>query len=144
MFCVPSGTRVQPWLVALLNSAVQNFALFTISPAIRGGFTRFKTQYVERLPIVEPSESDRRRLEALVDQLQAIGGVGPQAEAFEREVDQIVYRTYDLTPDEIAEIERWHTERRALLGKGKRSSKDIGDNDDVNGTIEEMGQGDEC
>ena len=131
MFCVPSGTRVRPWLVTLLNSAVQNFALFTISPAIRGGFSRFKTQYVERLPIVEPSESDKQRLEALVDQLQAIGGGGPQAEAFEREVDQIVYRTYGLTPDEIAEIERWHADRKALLGKGKRTGKESADSVDV-------------
>jgi hypothetical protein len=53
-----------------------------------------------RLPIVEPAEAGKRRLEAP-----------------EREVDAIVYRTYGLTPDEIAEIERWHAERRALLGK---------------------------
>ena len=39
----------------------------------------------------------------------------PQAEALEREVDAIVYKTYGLTPAEIAEIESWHAERRKQL-----------------------------
>lgn len=120
LYCIPLN---QPYLVGLLNSSTLDFLLKQLAPAVRGGFHRFKREYMEHLPIVEPSEGDKRRLEALVDELQALGGVGARAEALEREVDAIVYRTYGLAAEEIAEIERWHAERRALLGKGGRAGK---------------------
>ena len=104
----------------MLNSHLLDFLLKHISPAVRGGFHRYKREYVGDLPIVEPSDGDKRRLDALVGQLQALGGQGPQAEALEREVDEIVYRIYGLSASEIGEIERWHEERRALVGGGAR------------------------
>jgi hypothetical protein len=85
--------------------------------ATRPPATALHTITPTRLPIVEPAEAGKRRLEALVDQLPALGSSGPQAEALEREVDVSVYGAHGLTPDEIAEIERWHAERRALLSK---------------------------
>lgn len=110
------------YLCAMLNSALMGRIYASLTPQLRGGYFRFFTQYMEQLPIVEPSEGDKRRLEELVDALQALGGQGPKAAALEREVDAIVYRTYGLTAEEIAEIERWHAERRAALGAGKKRS----------------------
>lgn len=52
-----------------------------------------------------------------------LGCKGPEAGAFEREVDAILYRTYSLTPDEITTIEDWHAEHRAMLGAGKRGRR---------------------
>lgn len=117
LFIIPTDSR---FLTAILNSRLLDFVLMHLSPALRGGFLRYKSQYMERLPIVEPAAGDQRRLEELVDALQALGGQGPQAAALEREVDAIVYHTYGLSAEEIAEIERWHAERRAALGAGKR------------------------
>jgi adenine-specific DNA-methyltransferase len=108
------------YLCALLNSTLITYLYASLSPQIRGGFYRFFTQYVEQLPIIAPSQENIARLAALVDKLQALGGQGPDAEQLEHEVDAIVYRTYDLTEEEIAEIERWHAERRAQLGAGRR------------------------
>jgi len=106
-----------------LNSRLTEYIYARLSPQIRGGFYRFIAQYMEQLPVIEPSLEDQARLSALVDQLQALGGQGPEAEVLEREVDAIVYRTYDLTEEEIAEIERWHVERRAQLGRGRRGQR---------------------
>jgi adenine-specific DNA-methyltransferase len=107
----------------MLGSALLDYALMNISSTIRGGFFRYKTLYMKRLPIVEPSFIDQQHLSELVDQLQALGGQGPVAERLEHEVDAIVYRTYGLTVDEISEIERWHAERRAMLGGGRRRGR---------------------
>lgn len=107
------------WLVGILNSGLTALVLASLCSSVHGSTLEHRTIYVERLPIVEPSEPDKRRLEALVDELQALGGVGARAAALEHEVDEIVYRTYGLTAEEVAEIERWHAERRERLGKGK-------------------------
>ncbi len=139
------------WLVGLLNSSVAALVLASLCSSMHGSTLAHLTIYVERLPIIEPAETDKRRLEALVDQLQALGGSGPQAEALEREVDAMVYRTYGLTAEEVAEIERWHAERRALLGKGGGLTPNLlssaeerglaaGDSDDVGAEEQEAGQ----
>jgi hypothetical protein len=123
-FCIPTQAS---YLTAILNSKLLDFVLKHLSPIIRGGSYRYKREYVELLPIVEPYPEDQARLAALVDQLQALGGQGPQTEALEREVDAIVYRTYGLSKEEIAEIERWHAERRAQLGAGRRGQRIVVD-----------------
>ncbi len=116
-YCIPTTKK---HLCAILNSCLIEYIYARLSPQIRGGFYRFIAQYMERLPIVEPAPADQARLAALVDQLQALGGQGAEAERLEREVDAIVYRTYGLSNEEIAEIERWHAERRAQLSGGRR------------------------
>jgi Eco57I restriction-modification methylase len=109
-----------PVLVALLNSKVMALALARKCSGVHGGTLEHRTIWVKQLPIVEPSDADKQRLTALVDEQQALGGAGPRAEELEREVDAIVYRTYGLSQDEIKIIEDWHAERRTLLGAGKR------------------------
>jgi len=113
------------YLCALLNSHLIEYLYARLSPQLRGGFYRFIAQYMEQLPIVEPTLADQTRLATLVDQLQALGGQGLEAEKLEREVDAISYRTYDLSEEEIAEIERWHAERRAQLSAVRRRQRII-------------------
>jgi hypothetical protein len=121
LFCIPNR---QNYLAGVLNSKVLDYLLLQISPAIRGDFHRYKRIYLERLPIIDPSTADQQRLAELVDQLQSIQGQGPQVPALEREIDAIVYSTYGLAPEEIAEIERWHAERHEQLtaAKGKKTA----------------------
>jgi adenine-specific DNA-methyltransferase len=108
------------WLTAVLNSSICNFCLISICPSVQNGYSQFFVNKIKQLPIVEPALADQTRLAALVDRLQAVSGQGSEAEALEREVDTTVYRTYGLTEEEIAEIERWHAERRAQMGAGRR------------------------
>ncbi len=124
VYCIPTRDK---YLMAILNSSLLDFLLMHLSPAVRGGFHRYKREYMWHLPIVEPSLEDLARLETLIDQLQTLGGQGPQAEALEREVDAIVYWTYGLSGEEIAEIERWHAERQAQRGAGRRGQRIVVD-----------------
>ena len=123
-YCIPTTKK---YLCALLNSRLIEYLYARLSPQIRGGFYRFIAQYMEQLPVVEPAPADQTRLAMLVDQLQALGGQGLEAETLEREVDAISYRTYGLSEEEIAEIERWHAERRAQLGTGRCGQRIIAD-----------------
>lgn len=119
------------YLCALLNSCLIEYLYASLSPQIRGGFFRFFGQYMEQLPIVEPPLGDQIQLAALVDQLQALRGQGVQIERLESEVDAIVYRTYGLSQEEIAEIERWHAERRTQLGTGRSRQRSSGKEDEA-------------
>ena len=49
---------VEPWLPAIMNSKVCLYYLSEIMPKIRGGFMRFKTIYVEQLPIPKAASID--------------------------------------------------------------------------------------
>jgi adenine-specific DNA-methyltransferase len=124
LFCIPTHAI---YLTAMLNSSLLDFVLMQISPAIRGGFFRYKNLYMERLPIIEPSLEDQAQLARLVDQLQTLEGQGAEAERLEREVDVIVYRTYGLSAEEISEIEHWHAERRAQFGSDRREQQIVAD-----------------
>ena len=119
-YFIPSEKK---YICALLNSRLIEYLYASLSPQIRGGFFRFFGQYMEQLPIVEPSLKDQAQLAALVDQLQALDGQQPLAEALERAVDAIAYRIFGLSEEEIAEIEHWHTERRTQLGAGRREQR---------------------
>ncbi len=117
------------WLTAVLNSSICNICLISICPSVQNGYSQFFVNKIEQLPIVEPDPDDQAHLTKLVDQLQVLDGQGPQAEALEREVDTIVYRTYGLSEEEIAEIERWHADRRTQLGAGRRGQRVVADED---------------
>jgi hypothetical protein len=51
--------------------------------------------------------SDRKRWTISTDGILAAKRANPQADmsAWEREIDQLVYQLYDLTPEEIAIVE---------------------------------------
>ena len=90
-------------LLAILNArAVEHFYVH-LSAQIRGGYLRFWTQYVEKIPIPSALASDRDALAGLVKRILAAKRNAPDADtaALEREIDERVYRLYNLTPDEI-------------------------------------------
>jgi len=66
-YCIPTAKK---YLCALLNSRLTEYIYARLSPQIRGGFYRFIAQYMEQLPVIEPSLEDQARLSALVDDAQ--------------------------------------------------------------------------
>ena len=57
-FIIPSNSK---YLLTLLNSKLLLYYLKSISPSIRGGYYRFKRQYVEKLPIKESPENEQNK-----------------------------------------------------------------------------------
>jgi type II restriction/modification system DNA methylase subunit YeeA len=58
-------------------------------------------------PITPENQSLVAQIESLVDQILARKRGNPHADTrdLERDIDQLVYRLYDLTPDEIRLVE---------------------------------------
>jgi len=80
--------------------------------------------YVGPLPIPDAVEKDRKNLLKLAE--QAAQAEGPALTVIEDEINQIVYRLFDLTPEEIRLIERTiHKEPKAIPEgeHGKTSTK---------------------
>ena len=102
-------------ILAILNSRLIEFFIKKISPSVRGGFYRYKTNYLKQIPIPE-LDNKKTLLEKLVDSILEISKAlnnNPdfkdkkiqQLTELEREIDLIVYEQYRLTDDEIRIVE---------------------------------------
>jgi hypothetical protein len=100
------------WLLALLNSKAEWFFLSrtaaVLGDADNRGRVRCKTQYISKIPVPEIGASDKTRLAKLAEKAarQAESEDTVDLRTTEREIDEIVYRLFDLTADEIAYIEK--------------------------------------
>jgi hypothetical protein len=108
-------------LLGILNSHVVDFFYRHISAMIQQDYLRFFTQYLEQVPIPTPKPAQSKAIEALVSKLlaahakppagsepaggSAAEGQGPQVEAWERELNELVYQAYGLEDEELAIIE---------------------------------------
>ncbi len=93
------------YLLAVLNSSVAWFFLGQVASKLQGGAYAMQSPYLSQVPIPEATATKRTAIESLVDKLLAASGQGPQVEAWERELNRLVYEVYDLTEKEIGVIE---------------------------------------
>jgi len=120
----PDVREAPRYVLGLLNSRVLDFYLKSISTTLRGGFFRYFTQFVERLPIrridfSDPADQARHdRMVALVEQMLKLHQdlaaaktahdktlLQRQIEATDKQIDQLVYELYGLTEEEIKIVE---------------------------------------
>jgi len=113
------------YLVGILNSTLWTFLFSNISSEIRGGFFRWKRQYMENLPIcpidpANPADVARHdRIVALVEQMLGLNKrlaaakaphekevLAGTIDATDREINRLVYELYGLTEEEIAVVEK--------------------------------------
>ncbi len=97
----------EKWMTALLNSLAVEWFYSRVSNKVRGGYMRAFSDYMIQIPIPSASRADQAALEALVDKILAAERANPLADvsAWERELDERVYRLYGLTPEEIKIVE---------------------------------------
>lgn len=105
-------------LLALLNSKLITFLFNNISSSIRGGYLRWKKQYMKGLPICLSDEKLNVQLNNYVDRIYELkkklkaNTIGLDNENIEREllyldnqIDKLVYELYGLTEEEIKIVE---------------------------------------
>jgi len=99
------------FILGILNSKLIEFFFKKISPSVRGGFYRYKTDYINKIPI---NYNLDKIIISLVDQILLITESKDYPENREKQkkvkelqdkIDQLVYKLYDLTPEEIKIVE---------------------------------------
>jgi type I restriction-modification system DNA methylase subunit len=102
--CVAEDSQA---LCAILNSKVLWWTLTQIAATKQNGYYEFKPLYVRQLPIPPASGVDKAKLTKLAERAAkvATGGDDVTGARIEREIDEIIYRLFDLTAGEITQIE---------------------------------------
>ena len=120
-YIIPMDSK---YLLGILNSALVTFIFSTISSSIRGGFYRWKRQYMNMVPIRtidfnNPSEKARHdKIVSLVDLMLDLhkkkNSLPPSAErekvereiaVMDEKIDEIVYGLYGVTEEERRIVE---------------------------------------
>jgi len=92
------------FLVGLLNSRTLWWSIRHQAATRSGGYYELKPKYTTQLPIPDCTNARRDAIIDLVRQILANPN-SPSVPEREAEIDRLVYRLYDLTPEEIAVIE---------------------------------------
>ena len=90
LFTIPNSPR---FLLPLLNSSLIEFFTLSTTPRLESGAFRFKSIYLEQLPIVTPTPAQQIQLEGHTDDSRL------------DELNALVYEMYGLNAGEIALIE---------------------------------------
>jgi hypothetical protein len=103
-------TKTPKFILAILNSNLSYFYLRVIASTLGEKSLRWKKVFIEKIPLPYITPSNEllvKRIEDLVDKILAAKKENPQADTseWEREIDEIVYKLYDLTNEEIKIIE---------------------------------------
>lgn len=95
------------FLLAILNSKVSEWYFNLIGTTTGMGTNRWKKYKIELLPIKEPTESQEKEIEALVDEILFLKKHNPSADTsnLEHQIDQLIYELYELTEEEIRIVE---------------------------------------
>jgi adenine-specific DNA-methyltransferase len=95
------------YLLAVLNSKLCDFYFFQKTAVIAGGRKRYTKQYVEQNPIPVISEQDQKPFIELVNHILEQKELDPSTDTttLESQIDQLVYKLYDLTEEEIKIVE---------------------------------------
>ncbi len=90
-FTIP---RNDLYLLGVLNSLSVKQFFIEIGAQVRGGYLRFKRQYVEKIPIPNASTTEREAISKLVQ--KCLDAKGVNCEAWEKEIDNRVAALYGL------------------------------------------------
>lgn len=95
------------YLIAMLNSNLYNFYYQFISSQLGASAVRLFTQFVEKIPIKKISQKEEKPFIDIVKEILEKKKENPEAdtEKLERKIDEMVYRLYGLTAEEIAIVE---------------------------------------
>jgi len=106
-FLIPTEGISVKFLTGILNSKCLDFFFNNIAATSGMGTTRWINAYVKQLPIPSATKTQQIQIEQLVEQIRAEKNKQPPSDVatIEAKIDQIVYKLYGLSKDEIAIVE---------------------------------------
>ena len=95
------------FILAILNSRLNTyyFSRFLSTDKLQGSYSSIYPEDIRQIPIKKISPTEQTPFIALVDQILDLKTSGGDTTALERQIDEMVYKLYDLTPEEIAIVE---------------------------------------
>ena len=107
--CAPAVSMItkEVWLCSFLNSDITKWMVGMAGAERQNGFYEFKPMYISPLPIPPATPADKTRLTELAEACAAATARQDTATlaTLESEINQIVYRLFALTPEEITLVE---------------------------------------
>ncbi len=93
-----------PYLIAVLNSKLANLWFRTTLPLLRGGFFEPSAIFMEKFPVFPATDAQK---EPIIQQTRTIFADPDSLDIprLEKEIDQLVYKLYGLTEEEIKIME---------------------------------------
>jgi len=101
------GTCDLSFILGLLNSRLLNFYFQWLNPERGEALAEVKKEHVEKLVIKRGSPKQREQIAQKANRILTAKQQDPEADtsALEREIDELVYALYGLTPEEIKIVE---------------------------------------
>lgn len=94
------------YLIAFLNSSLSHIYMKMIGSPLGAEGIEYRKIYLDQYPIPKINESNKYLAEKLIGITKEIEASSNLNRALQEEINQIVYKLYDLTDEEIAFIER--------------------------------------
>lgn len=103
----PHDPKASKWMLGILNSTLMSYYFKKRYNRQDKTFPEIRIYELASLPVKVTGNSQNRLIDKLVDRILAAKRKDPDADTgeLEQEIDQLVYKLYDLTPDEIEIVE---------------------------------------
>lgn len=98
-------SNMNKYFVGILNSKLIKYFIYKYSDRTGAGDIMLNVQSLEKIPIPEPNENTLKEIEGLVDKVIKVKGEGGDSLEFEKKIDLLVYKLYNLNGEEIKIIE---------------------------------------
>ena len=93
-------------MLGYLNSKISHRWIRENCPELQGGTRELSKVFFENIPVPKISESDQEPFVQLVDQILLAKEKDQDSTIFEKQIDNLVYKLYHLTDEEIEFIEK--------------------------------------
>lgn len=94
------------YLLAMLNSKVVDWYIRSLGVTRNGGYFEYKPMFVELAPIPHVEENIQEKIAGLVDEIHKLKSKNTNTVLIENEINQIIYKIYSLSNEEIAYLEQ--------------------------------------
>lgn len=93
------------FLVAILNSSISHYYIRQNLPELQGGTRELSKVFFINHPVPKISKSQQKPFETLVDKIISQKERGEDTTAEEQKIDNLVYKLYELTYEEVKIVE---------------------------------------
>lgn len=113
------------FLTGVFNSRLTKLWVWYYCPELNGGARELQKMCFERFPVPNATDRERALIVGNVDRILAAKKINPTADTsvLEAEIDQLVYKLYGLTEEEIAVVEGRGKQVADKTGKGENGSE---------------------